>query len=91
MEAFLVIKSILRRKTDLKRIFLRDAQSYCAILLDDNNRKPICRLYFNGKKKYVEYPDGEKRFIKKDIQSVDDLFGLCEELEGVARLYTEEK
>ena len=26
---------------------MRDAQSYCAVLLDDNNRKPLCRLMFN--------------------------------------------
>ena len=86
-EAFLIIKSILRRQTDVKRIFLRDAQSYCAILLDDNNRKPICRLYFNGKKKYVEYPDGDKKFIKKEIDSVDDLYGLSGELEQIVELY----
>jgi hypothetical protein len=24
-----------------------------AILLDDNNRKTICRLYFNRSKKYI--------------------------------------
>lgn len=86
-DAFLIIKSILRKETDVKRIFLRDAQSYCAILLDDNNRKPICRLYFNGKKKYVEIPEGEKKFVKREIEGVDDLYGLGGELEGVVKLY----
>lgn len=91
MEAYLVIKSILRRKVDVKRIFLRDAQSYCAILLDDNNRKPLCRLYFNGKKKYIEYPDEAKKFVKAEIENIDDLFGLSGELEGVVGLYGKEK
>jgi hypothetical protein len=27
---------------------MRDAKSYCAILLDDNNRKTVARLYFNS-------------------------------------------
>lgn len=27
---------------------MRDAKSYCAILFDDNNRKPICRLRLNS-------------------------------------------
>jgi hypothetical protein len=27
---------------------MRDAKSYCAILLDDNNRKTIARLHFNS-------------------------------------------
>ncbi len=88
IEAFLIIKSILRRNTDVKRITLRDAQSYCAILLDDNNRKPICRLFFNGKKKYVEIPDASKKFIKKEIEGVDDLFGLSGELESAIGFYS---
>jgi hypothetical protein len=91
VEAFLIIKSILRRNTDVKRITLRDAQSYCAILLDDNNRKPICRLFFNGKKKYVEIPDVTKKFIKSEIEWVDDLYGLGGELEKVIDLYQNDK
>ncbi len=90
-DAFLIIKSILRKDTDVKRIFLRDAQSYCAVLLDDNNRKPICRLYFNGKKKYVEIPDEGKKFAKKEIEGVDDLYGLGGELEKVIHLYQNDK
>ena len=27
---------------------MRDAKSYCAVLLDDNNRKTIARLHFNS-------------------------------------------
>jgi hypothetical protein len=27
---------------------MRDSKSYCAILLDDNNRKTIARLHFNS-------------------------------------------
>ena len=27
---------------------MRDRKSYCGILLDDNNRKPLCRFYFNN-------------------------------------------
>ncbi|MFL6788051.1 MAG: hypothetical protein ACJ8FC_05265, partial [Sphingomicrobium sp.] len=36
------------RLVDPKRIIMRDAKSYCAILLDDNNRKTIARLHFNS-------------------------------------------
>lgn len=27
---------------------IRDSKSYCAILLDDNNRKSLARLHFNS-------------------------------------------
>lgn len=45
---FNIIRAIVARKIDPKRVILRDAKSYCAILLDDNNRKTIARLHFNS-------------------------------------------
>jgi predicted type IV restriction endonuclease len=53
MEGFLIVKTILRQKINANRVTFRDAQSYFAILLDDNNRKTICRLYLNGTKKTI--------------------------------------
>ena len=44
LEGYRIIKAIIRRKVDLERVVCRDTQSYFGILLDDNNRKPICRL-----------------------------------------------
>jgi hypothetical protein len=49
LEGFMIVKTILRQKISATRITHRDAQSYFAILLDDNNRKTICRLYLNGR------------------------------------------
>ena len=43
-----IVRAILCEIIEPKRIVLRDAKSYCAILFDDNNRKPICRLRFNN-------------------------------------------
>lgn len=51
MEGFRIVRAILCELTDPKRIVMRDAKSYCAILFDDNNRKPICRLRFNNPSK----------------------------------------
>lgn len=44
IEGFHAVRALLREVVTPKRVVMRDAQSYCAILLDDNNRKPICRL-----------------------------------------------
>ena len=41
------LKSILSEIIDADRIAICDRQSYCAILLDDNQNYRICRLYFN--------------------------------------------
>jgi len=48
LEGFNIVRAIGARKVDPKRIVIRDAKSYCAILLDDNNRKSIARLHFNS-------------------------------------------
>lgn len=80
LEGFLIVKTILRQKIDVKRIAYRDAQSYFAVLLDDNNRKTICRLYLNGGKKYFAVLDENKKEIKTEILSLDDIFGYSDKL-----------
>lgn len=80
LEGFLIVKTILRQKIDVKRIAYRDAQSYFSVLLDDNNRKMICRLYLNGSKKYFAVFDDNKKEIKTEIQSLDDIFGYSDKL-----------
>jgi predicted type IV restriction endonuclease len=74
MEAFLIVKTILRQQITSTRIAFRDAQSYFAILLDDNNRKTVCRLYLNGSKKYIGVFDEQKKEIKNEISTIDDIF-----------------
>lgn len=80
IEGFFIVKSILRPKIDIKRIAYRDAQSYFAILLDDNNRKTICRLYLNGNKKYLALLDQNKKEVRSEIKSLDDLYLFAEQL-----------
>lgn len=85
-EAFRIIRAIVRRDIDSKRIHMRDAASYCAILLDDNNRKPIARLYLEGKKKRVgTFKDRVE--TRHDIESVDDLYSLADEFVAAAKAY----
>jgi hypothetical protein len=74
IEAFLIVKTILRQQISLTRIAYRDAQSYFAILLDNNNRKTICRLYLNGNKKQIGLFDENKKEFKTEILSLDDIF-----------------
>ena len=91
MEGFLIVKTVLRQKIKPSRITFRDAQSYFAILLDDNNRKTICRLYLNANKKYVALMDENKKEIRKEILSVDDLFEHSDSLLKTALAYDIEK
>jgi predicted type IV restriction endonuclease len=73
-EAFFIVKSILRTKTDGKRIFHRDTLRYLNILLDNNNRKTICRLYLNASKKYLALLDEKGKENKIEIASIDNIY-----------------
>lgn len=91
MDAFLVVKSILRQYVSADRIFIRDTQSYCNVLLDDNNRKTICRLYFNSeKKKVISFFDESRNETKIQIETIDSIYNQADKLvEVVKRLLGE--
>lgn len=87
IESFMIIKSILRQKIAVNRISYKDTQSYLSILVDDNNRKLICRLYLNSQKKYLAFIDSEKKESKHEISSLDDIYLFSEQLNQTAELY----
>jgi predicted type IV restriction endonuclease len=91
LEAFMIVKSILRQKIDFKRITYRDAQTYFAILLDDNNRKPICRFYLNGTKKFLVVLDENRKEVKYEIKTLDDIFTFAELLMKIVENYIKTK
>ncbi len=52
----------------------RDAKRYFAVLLDDNNRKPIARLHFNGRQKYLGILDEQKTETRHPIDELDAIY-----------------
>lgn len=88
IEGFLIVKAILRPIVDISRVTYRDAQTYFAILLDDNNRRPICRLRFNAKTvKYIGLFDAERNETKVEIKSLDDIYNYAEQLRDTVSNY----
>jgi predicted type IV restriction endonuclease len=79
-EAFFIVKSILRQKVEGSRIVGRDTQTYFGVLLDDNNRKPLCRLWLNGGKKYLGVFDENKKEMRLEITVLDDIYKYGEQL-----------
>jgi hypothetical protein len=65
VDGFLQVIEALKGTIEKNRIIWRDVESYFSILLDDNNRKPICRLYFNTSQKYIALLDDEKKKEEK--------------------------
>ncbi|RYE57234.1 MAG: restriction endonuclease [Sphingobacteriales bacterium] len=75
IEASQIVKAILRELVPAKRIAFRDTQSYFGVLLDDNNRKPLCRLHFNSANKYLEvFNNGKDNGEKKLLGSLDEIY-----------------
>ena len=91
IEGLHMIRSILRDVVNPRRIVMRDSQSYCAILLDDNNRKTICRLYLNGSKKFFVILDDQKKEVKNEINTLDDIFKHSETLLKIVDNYDKSK
>ncbi|MGY3953608.1 restriction endonuclease, partial [Aeromonas salmonicida] len=87
MEGFNVVKAILRQQFDVTRIAARDTQSYFGILLDDNNRKPLCRLHFNAKQKYIGLFDADKKETRHPISSIDEIFTFADQLLTATAVY----
>lgn len=87
IEGFFIVKSLLRKTIDVKRVVMRDAQSYCAILLDDNNRKPICRLRFNNPNRLVLGLFNGKDEEKIPLESLDDIYHYRDKIRWTAESY----
>lgn len=88
IEGFHTVRAILRGSVSPQRIYMRDAQSYCAILLDDNNRKPICRLRFNNPGRLSLGLFNEKKEEQRvAISSVDDIYNYADQLREVLDAY----
>lgn len=86
LEGFFIVKSIVRTVIDPERIVHRDTQSYFGILLDDNNRKPVCRLHFNRAQKYVGILDADRKETRHPIARLDDIYGLADQIVEAAKL-----
>lgn len=87
LQGFMIVRAIAAEVAPVSRVVMRDAQSYCAVLFDDNNRKPIIRFHFNGRQKFVSVFDTSKADTRHDIDSVEDLFKLREPIRAVVQSY----
>lgn len=87
LEAFQIIRAIVCNQVKPSRVAYRDAKSYCAVLLDDNNRKSIARLHFNTTQKYLGLFDENKVETRHPIPALEDIFTFSDALrQTVARL-----
>ncbi|WP_062204504.1 type I restriction endonuclease [Aureimonas sp. AU12] len=85
-EGYMIVRAIAREVIPASRIMMRDQRSYCAILVDNNNRRPLARLWFNRSVKYISIFEGkeEKKFR---IDTLDHIYDYSENIRSTARSY----
>ncbi len=87
-EGFYIVRAIAARHVPVDRVAIRDAKSYCSIIMDNNNRKPICRLYFNSETtRNVGIFDADKKEAKFRVDGPQDLYQHVDALEAAIKCY----
>lgn len=89
LEGFQIVKAILVQKVAVERIVHRDTKSYFGILLDDNNRKPLCRLHFNTAQKYLGVIGDDKQETRIPIDNLADIYQYADKLLETVKFYEE--
>jgi hypothetical protein len=87
-QAFYIIRAIGAKVLPIERISMRDAKSYCSVIVDDNNRKPVCRFYFNSKaSKSIGIFDAEKVETRVPLGDLNQIFQHSDAIERVMKSY----
>jgi len=74
IEAYRIVKAIVCSIVSPERVAYRDAKSYFSVLLDDNNRKTICRLNLHKSNWTVTTFDDARQEHRHPIQQLDELY-----------------
>ncbi|WP_078393884.1 hypothetical protein [Shouchella patagoniensis] len=85
IEGYAISKILLKELVEDERVFYRDNKSYFNILLDDNIRKWLCRLYLNGANKTVQFNDEERTSV--NLEKISDLTNYKSKLIEVANRF----
>ncbi len=87
LEAFHIIRAIVCNQVEPQRIVYRDAKSYCAVLLDDNNRRSIARLHFNTGQKYIGLFDENKKETRHRLDALEEIYRHSDALRATVDRY----
>jgi hypothetical protein len=81
LDAYNIVRSILRKNIDVSRIGYTDYQSYFAVQLDSKIWYWICRLEFGARKKKITFPSADYKGKESlDIETIDDIFKYSDKL-----------
>jgi hypothetical protein len=87
LEGYRIVRAIVCSEVPANRIVGRDTKTYFGVLLDDNNRKPIARLWFNRSKKYLGLFDENKAETRIFLGSVEDIYQHSDQIRQTVQRY----
>ena len=92
VEAYAIIKGILRPLVDVSRVTLDDKKTFCNILLDAKTQKRICRLHFNNELNLrLGVFDRNKKETRHEIDSPDHIYDHADAIKDRTQLYLDEE
>ena len=80
LEGYRIVRAIVCSEVAATRVVARDAKTYFGVLLDDNNRKPVARLWFNRAQRYLGIFDENKTETRIPIDELTDIYSHAEHL-----------
>lgn len=87
IEGFQIVRAIACSEVSPSRIAQRDTKTYFGVLLDDNNRRPLARLWFNTSQKYIGLFDAEKNETRHPIDSLDEIYNFADHIRATVHYY----
>lgn len=90
MDAYNIVRSILRRSVDASRITYKDYKTYFVISLDNSQWYWICRISIGARKKQIGIPVNKYKSCDWiQIDSIDDIFKYADRLEESIKMAIE--
>jgi hypothetical protein len=87
LEGYRIVRAIVCSEVAATRVVGRDSKTYFAVLLDDNNRKPVARLWFNRAQRYLGVFDDAKKEARLPIESPEDIYQHAAQLRSTVANY----
>lgn len=87
LEGYRIVRAIACSDVAANRVVGRDSKTYFAVLLDDNNRKPLARLWFNRTQKYLGVFNDAKVETRLPIESPEDIYQHASQIRSTVANY----
>ena len=87
LDAYNIVRSILRKSVDVSRITYKDYKSYFVVNIDNSQWFWICRVSIGARKKQIGIPaDQYKSCEWIQIDNMDDIFKFADRLEEALKM-----